>query len=86
MRFGNFLPSQEVVQNVFNNYNIVLKGLKQDFKFFYVDILSKWPKDVEMSWKFYADGIHPNDAGYGLMAEILYDTLRSTVVHPKQKN
>jgi lysophospholipase L1-like esterase len=86
MRFGNFLPSQEVVQNVFNNYNIVLKGLKQDFKFFYVDIPSKWPKDVEMSWKFYADGIHPNDAGYDLMAEILYDTLRSTVVHSKQEN
>ncbi|MCP4265507.1 MAG: SGNH/GDSL hydrolase family protein [Candidatus Brocadiaceae bacterium] len=82
MRFGSFLPSQKVVQNVFNDYNCVLKGFTHGFKISYVDIPSKWPKDVERSWKFYADGIHPNDAGYDLMAGILYDTLRSIVVHP----
>jgi lysophospholipase L1-like esterase len=86
MRFGNFLPSQEVLQTVFNNYNNVLKELAQNFKLFYVDIPSQWPGNVERSWKFYADGIHPNDAGYDLMAEILFGTLRSTVVHPEHKN
>jgi len=86
MRFGNFLPQQDVVQDVFNDYNNVLKELAYVFKLFYVDIPSQWPGDVEESWKFCADGIHPNNAGYDLMAEILYDTLQSTVVHPKQKN
>ncbi len=86
IRFGNFLPSQKVVQNVFNDYNYVLKELAQHFKIFYVDIPSQWPEGIDKSWKFYADGIHPNDTGYDLMAEILFDTLRSTVVHPRQKN
>ncbi len=81
MRFENFLPSQKVIQNVFNAYNYVLKELVQHFKFFYVDIQSQWPEDTEESWRFYADGIHPNDAGYDLMTEIIYDTLRSAVIH-----
>lgn len=75
MRFGNSLPQQEVVQAVFNDYNNVLKGLTEDFELFYVDLPSQWPEDVEGSWKFCADGIHPNGAGYDLMAEILCDTL-----------
>ena len=86
MKFGNFLPPQEDLQTVFNNYNNILEELAQDFKFFYVNLPSQWPGDVEARWKFYADGIHPNDAGYDLMAESLYDTLRSTIAHPKQKN
>ncbi len=86
MRFGNFLPPQEVVQDVFNDYNNVLKELAYAFKLFYVDIPSQWPENVEGSWGYYADGIHPNNAGYDLMAEILYDALRSTIVHHKQKN
>jgi len=86
MRFGNFLPPQEVVQDVFNDYNNVLKELAYAFKLFYVDIPSQWSGDVEESWKFCADGIHPNNAGYNLMAEILYDALQSTVVHQEQKN
>jgi lysophospholipase L1-like esterase len=86
MRFGNFLPPQEDLQTIFIDYNNVLKELAQNFQHFYVDIPSQWQKDVEESWRLYADGIHPNDAGYNLMAEILYDTLRSTVLHPRQKN
>jgi lysophospholipase L1-like esterase len=86
MRFGNFLPPQEDLQTVFTDYNNVLKELVQNFKFFYVDIPSQWPENVEGSWGYYADGIHPNNAGYDLMAEILYDALRSTIVHHKQKN
>ena len=86
MKFGNFLPPQEDLQTVFNNYNNILEELAQGFKLFYVDLPSQWPGDVEARWKFYADGIHPNDAGYDLMAESLYDTLRSTIAHTKQKN
>ena len=86
MRFGNFLPQQEVVQAVVNDYNNVLKELAQDFGFLYVDIPSQWPLDVKRSWELYADGIHPNDAGYDLMASILYDTLRSTLLHSSQTN
>ncbi len=86
IRFGNFLPQQDAVQAVFNDYNSVLKKLAQDFEFFYVDLPSQWPGDIKESWKFYADGIHPNDAGYDFMGKILYDTLRSTIVHHKQKH
>lgn len=86
MRFGNFLPQQDVVQAVFDDYNNTLRVLTKDYKSFYVDLPSKWPGDIEESWKFCADGIHPNDAGYDLMANILYNTLRTTVVHPRQKN
>ncbi len=86
IRFGNFLPQQEVVQAVFNDYNNILKGLTEDFEFFYVDTPTQWPEDVEGSWKFCADGIHPNNAGYDLMAEILYSALQSTVIHHRQKN
>ncbi len=86
IKFGNFLPPQEDLQTVFNNYNNILEKLAQDFKLLYVDLPSQWPGDVEARWKFYADGIHPSNAGYDLMAEILYDTLRSTIVHHKQEN
>ena len=86
MRFGNFLPLQEDLKTFFNNYNKVLKKLAQGFERYYVDLPSQWPEEIEESWEFYADGIHPNDAGYDLIATILYDTLRSTVLHPRQKN
>lgn len=86
IRFGNFLPQQEVIHAVFNDYNNVLKGLTEDFELFYVDLPSQWPEDVKRSWELYADGIHSNDAGYDLMAKVLYDTLRSAITHTKQKN
>ncbi len=86
MRFGNFLPQQDVMQTVFDDYNNVLRELTTDYKSFYIDLPFQWPEDVEESWKFCADGIHPNDAGYDLMANVLYNTLRTTVVYPKQKN
>jgi lysophospholipase L1-like esterase len=86
MKFGNFLPPQEDLQTVFTVYNNILEELAQNFKLFYVDLPSQWREDVEESWQFYADGIHPSDAGYDLMAETLYDTLRPTVIHPKQKS
>lgn len=60
----------------------VLKDLAPKYGYVYVDIRSKWPKDIEGSWEFYSDGIHPNDAGNNKMTEILYAALRSTVVHP----
>ncbi|MCP4255175.1 MAG: hypothetical protein GY775_17565 [Candidatus Scalindua sp.] len=55
--------------------------MTQGYKLFYVDLPSQWPEDVEESWKFCADGIHPNDTGYDLMTEIIYDTLRSAAIH-----
>ena len=86
IRFGNFLPQQDAVQAVFNDYNNILRKLAKGYKYFYVDLTSQWPEDIEKSWKFCADGIHPNDAGYDLMTEILYDALQQTAVHPYQKN
>ena len=86
IRFGNFLPQQDDMQAVFNDYNNILRKLTKDYKYSYVDLPSQWPEDIEESWKFCADGIHPNDAGYDLVASILHDTLRSTVLRPKQKN
>jgi lysophospholipase L1-like esterase len=86
IRFGNFLPQQDAVQAVFIDYNNILRKLTKDYKYFYVDLTSQWPEDIEVSWKFCADGIHPNDAGYDLMTEILYDALQQTAVHPYQKN
>jgi len=60
----------------------VLRELAQKYGYVYVDIRSKWPQDIEESWEFLADGLHPNDAGYDKMTEILYAALRSTVIHP----
>ena len=84
IRFGNFLLQQDDMQAVFNDYNNILRKLTKDYKYFYVDLTSQWPEDIEVSWKFCADGIHPNDAGYDLMTEILYDALQPTAVHPEQ--
>ena len=84
IRFGNFLPQQDDMQAVFNDYNNILRKLTKDYKYSYVDLPSQWPEDIEVSWEFCADGIHPNDAGYDLMTEILYDALQPTAVHPNQ--
>ncbi len=47
MRFGEFLPQQEVVQAAFNNHNNIIKGLSQNFKLFYVDIPSQRRDELE---------------------------------------
>ena len=86
IRFGDFLPQHDIVQDAFNDYNSILKRLTKEYKLSYVDLPSQWPEDVEESWKLCADGIHPNNAGYDLMTKILYKTLTSTVLSPKQKN
>jgi len=85
IRFGNFLPQQDIVEAVFNDYNNILRKLTEEYKFSYVDIPSQWPINVEESWKFCADGIHPNNEGYDLITEILYDALTSIVLYPEQK-
>ena len=76
------LPQQETLEGIYEEYNNVLKDLAQDFGYFYVDIPSQWPKEVEESLELYADGIHPSDAGYDKMAEVLYTALSSTVISP----
>ncbi len=86
IRFGDFLPQQEVVQAVFNDHNNILRELTKEYNFFYVDLPSQWPGNIEEGWEFYADGIHPNNAGYDFMTEILYEALTPTVLHPSQKN
>ena len=74
------LPQQETLEGIYEEYNNVLKDLAQDYGYFYVDISSQWPKDVEGSWEFYADGIHPNNVGYDKMTEVLYRALRTKVI------
>ena len=86
MRCGDFLPQQKAVQAVFNDYNNILKKLARDYRFFYIDLPAQWPEDVESSWKFYADGIHPNNGGYDLMTNTLYNALQSTVIHPNRED
>ena len=81
IRFGDFLPQQEAVQAVFNDYNKILRELTKEYNFFYVDLPSQWPGDIEEGWEFYAESIHPNNAGHDLMTKIIYNTLRSTVMH-----
>lgn len=71
--------TQEFLDTQFDEYNNVLKELAKKFGYFYVDIPSKWPSDVEESWELYAEGLHPNDAGYDKMTEVLYEVLLSTV-------
>ena len=83
--YYEYVNAYENLQTTFNDYNNVLKKLAQDFEFFCVDLPSQWPGDVEASWRFYADGIHPNNAGYDMMTEILYDALRSTAVQSFEK-
>jgi acyl-CoA thioesterase-1 len=71
--------NQDFLDTQFAAYNDVLKELTREYGYFYVDIPSKWPGDVEESWELSADGIHPNDAGYDMMTDILYAFLTSTV-------
>jgi len=78
-KYAPSLPSQDFLDSQYEQYNAVLRELAQEFGYFYVDIPSQWPQDVEESWELSADGIHPNDAGYDKMAEILYAALTSTV-------
>ena len=71
--------TQQFLDTQFNQYNNVLKELAPKFGYFHVDVPSKWPSDIEESWELYAEGLHPNDAGYDRMTEVLYEVLLSTV-------
>jgi lysophospholipase L1-like esterase len=82
--FGWAVPQdQDFLDTQFKKYNDVLKDLTQKYGHFYVDIPGNWPRDIEGSWEFYADGIHINDAGYDKMADVLYQHLLSTVISPE---
>lgn len=85
-KYATSLPNQDFLNTQYEQYNAVLRDLAQDYGYFYVDIPSQWPQDIEESWELYADGIHPNDAGYDKMADILYAALTSTVsVEPRYR-
>jgi lysophospholipase L1-like esterase len=63
---------QDFFETQYPQYNDVLKKLAQTFGYFYIDIPSQWPNDLEACWELLADGVHPNDAGYDKMTEIIY--------------
>jgi hypothetical protein len=86
MRFGNFFPLQEDLQFFLTIITTSLRSWHRTSSSFMLIYPSQLPGDVEMSCKFYADGIHPNNAGYDLVTEILYDSLWPTVTHPDKKN
>lgn len=73
---------QETLDTKFKQYNEALKEVVKTFGYSYIDISSQWPGDTEARWELLADGLHPNDAGYDKMAELIYTALRDTVVHP----
>ena len=82
--FGGIVhQNQDFLDTQFKKYNDVFKDLTQKYGYFYVDIPGNWPQDIEGSWEFYTEGLHPNDAGYDKMADILYQYLRSTVISPE---
>ena len=70
------MPEQEVLEKAFDEYNDVVKDLSAQFGYSYVDIPSRWPRDVEKSWALSSDGSHPNDIGYDKMTEYLLAAMR----------
>jgi lysophospholipase L1-like esterase len=82
--FGGIVyQTQDFLDAQFREYNDVLKELTSKYGYFYVDIPGNWPQDIEGSWEFYSEGLHPNDAGYDKMMEILYSVLLSAVLSPE---
>lgn len=82
MSFWGFtisLPEQAILQQRWDAYNEVLRESAREHGGVYVDVPGAWPTDEEGSWALYADGIHPNDAGYDLLADLVERALAATL-------
>jgi lysophospholipase L1-like esterase len=60
---GKLRSNEEVVA-----YNDILKSIAADYSLGYIDFHSALFEDKEILLS--ADGVHPNEKGYGMMAEI----------------
>ncbi|PWN72056.1 SGNH/GDSL hydrolase family protein [Chryseobacterium phosphatilyticum] len=60
---GKLRTNEEVVV-----YNQILKGLAANYSLIYIDFYTAFLEDKELLLS--ADGVHPNEKGYGMMAEI----------------
>ncbi len=60
---GKLRTNEEVVA-----YNQILKDLAEEHSLGYIDFYSAFVEDKEILLS--ADGVHPNEKGYGMMAEI----------------
>ncbi|AZB10917.1 SGNH/GDSL hydrolase family protein [Chryseobacterium sp. G0162] len=60
---GKLRSNEEVIA-----YNDILKSIAGDYSLGYIDFHSALFKDKEIFLS--ADGVHPNEKGYGMMAEI----------------
>ncbi|WP_343658753.1 GDSL-type esterase/lipase family protein [Chryseobacterium sp.] len=60
---GKLRTNEEVVA-----YNQILKDLAEEHSLVYIDFYSAFLEDKEILLS--ADGVHPNEKGYGMMAEI----------------
>ncbi len=48
-------------------YNQILKDIATESALYYIDFYAAWAEDKEILLS--ADGVHPNEKGYGIMAE-----------------
>ncbi len=74
--------TQEIFDSQFNAYNAVLKDLTESRGYYYLDIASIFSTISKESGRpgseeFYADGVHPNDAGYEAISKYIYRALRA---------
>ncbi|WP_312285198.1 SGNH/GDSL hydrolase family protein [Chryseobacterium gleum] len=60
---GKLRTNEEVIV-----YNQILKDLAAEHSFGYIDFYSAFLEDKEILLS--ADGVHPNEKGYGMMAEV----------------
>ena len=56
-------------------YNQILKNIAAEDSLGYIDFYSAFTDDKEILLS--ADGVHPNEKGYGMMAEIAIQSLKS---------
>jgi lysophospholipase L1-like esterase len=77
------MPDQITVDQAYDDYNAMLAQSACDFGFTFIDIASHWPDDPNESWALYADGIHPNDKGYDLMAHVIAFALSISEFGPR---
>ncbi|WP_185188504.1 SGNH/GDSL hydrolase family protein [Chryseobacterium gallinarum] len=60
---GKLRSNEEVIA-----YNEILKSIAADYSLGYIDFYSALIRDKEILLS--ADGVHPNEKGYGMMAEV----------------
>lgn len=72
------LPEQAELQRRFAAYNHTLAALAEARQLAWVDVAASWPEEEARAWALSADGIHPDDAGYALLAELVERAVTGT--------